>query len=565
MGQGEEEKMNWKILKDWRLILLIVLLVLSIIAINPFPKSGVRVVTVFSNSSLYGKVLPGEYITWANEKTINTPKDLYQFDDFVGSFRFMHSGELEIVPADGNGLGIIVSEATPTNLQFGLDIVGGTRVLLEPIGENVSDPLVQQVIATLETRINVFGLKEAKLQQIDDVSGKKYIQIEMAGGSKEEVQELLSKQGRFEAKISRLIDFDDGVGTLKLNNTYNVRYFNDSITINTVSLQENDTAKLEDLQFQVINLTEGNVTLLFTVFEGKDIQSVCLQDQPGICISRIMNVGDAWQFNFQVFVSEAGAQRFAKVTNDMNIVNDPNSGEGYLDGQISLYLDDKEISSLNIGKDLKGKPHTTPVINGFRETRLGAFEEQKFLKSILQSGSLPVSLEIIRADEISPVLGSEFIDAAMLSAGVALLAVGLVIYIRYRNVKILFLMIIWSLLELVLTLGAASVIKWTIDLSSIAGLIAAIGTGTNDQIIVIDEIIVEADETEVLTVKQRIKRAFFIVFGAAGTLIASMLPLMFIGVGVMRGFAIVTTIGVLIGVFITRPAFGKVVERILEK
>ena len=79
--------MNWKILKDWRLILVVVLVVLSIVAINPFPKSGVRVVTVFSNSSLYGKVLPGEYITWANEKSINTPKDLYEFDDFVGSFR----------------------------------------------------------------------------------------------------------------------------------------------------------------------------------------------------------------------------------------------------------------------------------------------------------------------------------------------------------------------------------------------------------------------------------------------------------------------------------------------
>jgi preprotein translocase subunit SecD len=44
-----------------------------------------------------------------------------------------------------------------------------------------------------------------------------------------------------------------------------------------------------------------------------------------------------------------------------------------------------------------------------------------------------------------------------------------------------------------------------------------------------------------------------------------MIPLMFIGIGAMKGFAIVTTIGVLIGVFITRPAFPIIAEKILVK
>lgn len=554
-----------RIFKDWRILLLIVFIVFSIVSINPFPKSGVLVASVYSNSSLYGKVLPGEYITWANERTITTPKDLYQFDDFSGSFRFLHNGKLEIVQTKGDGLGIVVTEPQITNLQFGLDIVGGTRVLLEPIGENITDPVVQQVIATLETRINVFGLKEAKIQQINDVTGAKYIQIEMAGGSKEEVENLLSRQGKFEGKISVPVVFTNNTGSLELENKYTIDYVDGKIVMNTVTLGENDTAKVEDIEFQVLNLTENNATIMFTVFKGEDIQSVCLQDQQGICVSRIMKQPNGWEFNFQIFVTEEGAEKFAKVTNGLDIITDPTSGQSYLEGKISLFLDDKEISTLNIGKDLKGKPHTTPVITGFRLTRLEAFEEQKFLKSILQSGSLPASLNIIRIDEISPILGTEFINAAFLSAGVAVLAVAIVIFIRYRNFKMLFLMMLWIFFELLITLGAASFIKWTIDLSSIAGIIAAIGTGTNDQIIIIDEILVGGGEKDVYTVKQRIKRAFFIVFGAAGTIIASMLPLMFIGVGVMRGFAIITTIGVLIGVFITRPAFGKFAEWILEK
>ena len=85
-----------RMFREWRMILLVIFVVLSIISINPFPKSGVLVTSVYSNSSLYGKVLPGEYITWANEKVINKPQDLYQFDDFSGSFRFLHNGKLEV-------------------------------------------------------------------------------------------------------------------------------------------------------------------------------------------------------------------------------------------------------------------------------------------------------------------------------------------------------------------------------------------------------------------------------------------------------------------------------------
>ena len=48
----------------------------------------------------------------------------------------------------------------------------------------MTDVILQQITATLETRINVFGLKEAKFQTIKDVSGNSFVQIEMAGASK---------------------------------------------------------------------------------------------------------------------------------------------------------------------------------------------------------------------------------------------------------------------------------------------------------------------------------------------------------------------------------------------
>ena len=42
-----------------------------------------------------------------------------------------------------------------------------------------------------------------------------------------------------------------------------------------------------------------------------------------------------------------------------------------------------------------------------------------------------------------------------------------------------------------------------------------------------------------------------------------MIPLFNAGAGLVRGFAITTIIGVSIGVFITRPAFSSLMEKIL--
>ncbi len=563
MASGEEKKMKFGLLKNWRILLMIFSVIISIVLINPIPQSGVRVDYVSSNSSFYNVVNVGEYITWANEETIETPEDLYQFENFTGNFRFMHSGELEIINK-GVGLGIEVSRSSFSNLNFGLDLVGGTRILLKP-KENVSDTTMQQIVGTLETRINVFGLKEAKFQRINDVTGEKYVQIEMAGGSKEEVENLLAKQGKFEGKIPRTVNFDNGTGSLTLDEEHDLEYMENKIIVGGSTLEENESSELEGIDFQVLNLTNSSAVLLFTVFTGNDIQSVCIQEQTGICVSRIIQQSGGWEFNFQVFITENGAENFAKVTKTMKVITDPNSATKYLEGRISLYLDDNVITDLSIAADLKGKALTSPAITGFRENRKEAFEEQLMLKSILQSGSLPVSLETIKIDEISPTLGNEFFREALLAAAIAGFSVMAVIFIRYRKFKILIQMMAWSAAELILTLGAAGLLRWTIDLASIAGLIAAIGTGTNDQIIMIDEILLGGKDNESYTVKQRIKRSFFIVFSAAGTIIAAMVPLMFIGIGAMKGFAIITTIGVLIGVFITRPAFPIVARKLLIK
>jgi preprotein translocase subunit SecD len=185
------------------------------------------------------------------------------------------------------------------------------------------------------------------------------------------------------------------------------------------------------------------------------------------------------------------------------------------------------------------------------------------LQTVLITGSLPFKIEIAKLDNISPILGNNFIKNAFLVGFVALLAVISVVYFKYRRIKILIPMLITSLSELLIILGIASLIKWNLDVVAIAGIIAAIGTGVDHQIIIADEII--SGESQNLNWSERIKRAFFIIMGAYATTIATMLPLWNAGAGLVRGFAVITIIGTSIGVFITRPAFAAIAEKLFNK
>jgi len=142
------------------------------------------------------------------------------------------------------------------------------------------------------------------------------------------------------------------------------------------------------------------------------------------------------------------------------------------------------------------------------------------------------------------------------------MAVGTLIFIRYRRWRVALPVMATSISEVIIILGVVALIGYTLDLAAIAGIIATVGTSVDSQVMLVDELLSGA---QIYTLRQRIKRAFFMIFGSAATVIAAMLPLAIIGIGVMRGFAIVTMLGVFIGIGITRPAFARVAEKIIEK
>ncbi|MGB9838584.1 preprotein translocase subunit SecD [Methanothermobacter sp.] len=279
-----------------------------------------------------------------------------------------------------------------------------------------------------------------------------------------------------------------------------------------------------------------------TVLTGADIVSV---QAPII-------TGNEWEVPFKL--STAGAKRFAE------------AARGKAGQPVNMYLDDRLITSPEISPEVAtGKPTTDVRITGTENSREEAEAQAKEIETLLKSGSLPVKVKIVGVSSVSAELGRQFAEGALIAGLLAILAIAAILIIRYRTPILVVPIFMTTLAELIIILGAAAVIRWNIDLAAIAGILAAIGTGVDDQIIITDEVL--AGEGRRTRRKFRIKDAFFIIFASAGTLIAAMLPLAYVGfsrgatgIGLLSGFAFTTVLGVLIGVFITRPVYAKFIE-----
>lgn len=549
------------IFKDLRLLVLMMLVAISlylIIAPLVFGKTGV-IVSKLDKNSKCTNVNTNSVITQAAAYQIKTSGDFYK------ALVSVNKDDLVLIIADGlpancvaindRDIGIDVSGIKKGNLVFGIDIEGGSRVLLKPKG-NLTKEILDETIATLNTRINLYGLRDIRISPI----GNNLLQVELGGTTSADINDFLSRQGRFEGKLEQNVKLTDGVGKFQfLDEMIKLKLLNNTVMLSNLSYPINETFELDDIKVTVGNASSDSVSVFSTIFTGKDIVAVFTDPEN----SFVRSSGNGFQFVFTVQVSQESAERFAKLTKSQPVKF--GGSENYLDPELVLFLDDEPVTKLNIVASLAGQTLTKPSIQGFRESRTAAINERLQLQSILRSGSLPVGLEIIKTDIVTQTAGKALIDSTIYVALAAALIVSVIIFFRYRDLKIAVPMVLISFSEIILILGFAALtqvatkgVGWVIDIPAIAGVIAIIGTGVNQLIIITDQILQEPDTS----LKHRHKTAMSIIFSSAYIVIAAMLPLMIAGVGTLKGFAITTIIGVLIAIFITRPAYMAILEKV---
>lgn len=510
--------------KKTEMVALIVMAIFSIFAILLFASQhGVLITSVTQDSVAFEQGLKkGMIINSINGNEIDSPEEYFNYLDslFPAEEKIkleIQTNSKEFIFLANESLEISVSAIPRTRLKTGLDLSGGARAMVSPVGVTLSSEEMSDLIAITSNRLNAFGISDVNVRSVSDLSGNNFLLVEVAGMTTDELKGLVGQQGKFEAKIGNATVFIGG---------------------------------------------ERDITNVCKNAQCSGVRE-CLPSEDG---------GEICSFSFTIYLSQEAAQRHAQITKNLS-VNSTNEngtlfagGEKYLSEKLELFLDDELVDTLLISDGLKGMETTQITISGSGAgaDREGAYNSaqanMKKLQTILITGSLPYKLEIVKLDSTSPVLGKEFTKNIIYLGLVVFAIVSVLIFIKYRKVKITLSVILTMFSEVLITLGIASMIKWNLDAPSIAGVIAGIGTGVNDQIVIIDESVSSEQEN----LKEKIKRAFFIIVGAFFTIIAAMLPLFWAGAGLLKGFALTTIIGISVGILITRPAFGELIKKIQE-
>ncbi len=422
----------------------------------------------------------------------------------------------------------VVPESSPVQYEIRTNVTRDSlNALLAPVGGSVAEgerafsegltaKTVDETKRVLDSKLNRLGLQDIKVKDV----GSKFILIDLAGKNVDEAQDIVGKPGKFEIRIQT-----------KNNESMHVLY-------------------------------------------GDAVESVD--------IPRGERNG-GWGVPFTL--SEEGAKTFQKAAIDSGATKDPQAHE------IAMYLDKDQIFSAPLAPELASSLNKAPSRSMVAETGQG---ETKALELYihLKEGALPVNVKIVGSGQVPAALGAQFKFQMFLAGIIALLAVGGMIYRRYREEKIALPMVATSFSEVIMMLGIWSLFGWQLDLASLAGIVTVIGTGVDQLIIITDELTRGGGEAAAVAPERSIKeraaaaaekvgskvgapsskvymarlsRAFSIILGAAATTAFAMLPLLFMGFGALTGFALIIIAGVVIGVGVARPAYGRFIGYILSR
>ena len=492
---------------------------------------------------------------------------------------------------DGGGGSEFVNETTadtPTNLKFGLELSGGTRIRAPVDGvtaEGVDVPRGTDA-ATVEGRVagNISGVSAADVTVRFAQAANETTTVEVFAGN--------VSQSAFEDALGQAgYDYDTvrpGV-TEDTRNTI-VRILRDKVSEAGLSGgQVQQVTTTSDEHFVVIEMPNTNQTELEElVTQRGQVQVVAAypvqtsngtetRTTPLLGQGDFSSIGTAQEApslgaHVPVVLKDQPAQNFSNAMREFGFTNEGVRACNYRANPESpghcLYtvVDGEVVYAANMSPDLaqtfRQEKFTQNPSFVMGTTNMS---EARQLQIHLNAGSLPASLDMEEGTSyfLAPSLAEQFKLYSLITGLVAVGAVSAVVFLRYGDPKVAAPMLVTALSEVVILLGFAAAIQLPLDLSHIAGFIAVIGTGVDDLIIIADEVMSEGDVNSSRVFQSRFRKAFWVIGAAAATTIIAMSPLAVLSLGDLQGFAIITILGVLIGVLVTRPAYGDILRSLL--
>ena len=233
------------------------------------------------------------------------------------------------------------------------------------------------------------------------------------------------------------------------------------------------------------------------------------------------------------------------------------------------------LTGANVGRRLAilldGNVHMAPVIRtkiSDGQTQVEGFanmNEAKDIAIVLRAGALPAPVEIIEERTIGPSLGQDSIDQGTQSIIIGLIIVLVFMVFYYKGAGLIAsFAVLWNLL---LVLSILAMLKATLTLPGIAGLILTVGMAVDANVIIFERIREELvkGKTPRSAIDSGYSRAITTIIDANVTTILAALVLMQFGTGPIRGFAVVLFWGIatsmFTAIFTTRTIFNLIAAK----
>ncbi len=375
--------------------------------------------------------------------------------------------------------------------KLGLDLSGGTHLIYKADVSKVAATEVTTSMSSLrdviERRINIFGVSEPSIQVQDggfSNQGEQRLIVDLPGVT--EVSQAIEMIGQ-----TPMLDFR---------------------TENPV----------KDAPQQATVGKDGNVVLdpfsnkyIPTELTGRFLDKAILEFDQTTGEPKV-----ALQFN------EEGSKLFEKITSE-------NVGKS-----VAIFLDGAPISIPTVNEAIKGG--RAQISGNFKPA------EAKTLVGRLNSGALPVPIELISTETIGPSLGLQATSAGVKAALIGFLAIALFLIIWYRLPGMI--AVVALSIYAVTMMAIFKTLPVTLTAAGIAGFIISIGIAVDANVLIFERIKEELRSGSNVTdaMHNGFKRAWLSVRDSNISSIITAIILYWFGTTLIKGFALVFLIGVLI-------------------
>jgi preprotein translocase subunit SecD len=390
---------------------------------------------------------------------------------------------------------------------------GGQQVVLQYNAKRAADLkklTIEHSLETIRNRVDQFGIAEPEIIP----EGDDRIMIQLPGiKDPERAKSLIGKTALLEFKI---VDEDNSLDEALRGN----------IPEGSIIAYGTREDKASGQRGQVPYLLKNKTLLTGASLETAKVQISDRFGEPHVSI----------KFNAQ------GAADFDRITNE-NVRK-----------RLAIVLD--------------GVVHSAPVIqeriSGGQAQITGNFtmDESRDLAIVLRAGALPAPVNILEERTVGPSLGSDSIRQGIMATiiGLILVVIFMIVYYRFAGSVADLALII----NIFLVLGILAAFRGTLTLPGIAGLLLTIGVAVDANILIFERIREElrTGKTVRLALDTGYNRAFITIIDTHITGIVASMFLIIFGTGPIKGFAVVTIIGLLASlftaVFVTRVIFDYV-------